>query len=48
MNGRFVKRVIVAGPIRDGRVLVLSGLNAGEIVVEQGAVLLDNQIDLST
>lgn len=47
-NGRFVKRVIVAGPIRDGRVLVLSGLNAGEIVVEQGAVLLDNQIDLST
>jgi cobalt-zinc-cadmium efflux system membrane fusion protein len=48
MNGHFVKRVVVAGPIRDGRVLVLQGLTPGEIVVEQGGVLLDNQIDLST
>jgi RND family efflux transporter MFP subunit len=46
--GHFVKRSIVAGSERDGRVTVLQGLKAGETVVEQGAVLLDNQIDLST
>jgi cobalt-zinc-cadmium efflux system membrane fusion protein len=46
--GHFVKRSIVAGAERDGRVTVLQGLKAGETVVEQGAVLLDNQIDLST
>jgi len=46
--GRFVRRNIVAGSQRDGKVTVLSGLKAGETVVEQGAVLLDNQIDLST
>jgi RND family efflux transporter MFP subunit len=46
--GRFVKRSIVAGSERDGRVIVLSGLKPEETVVEQGAVLLDNQIDLST
>jgi len=47
-GGRFVRRSIVAGAQRDGKVTVLSGLKAGETVVEQGAVLLDNQIDLST
>lgn len=46
--GHFVKRSIVAGNERDGRVIVLSGLKPEETVVEQGAVLLDNQIDLST
>jgi RND family efflux transporter MFP subunit len=46
--GHFVRRSIVAGPQRDGKVTVLSGLKAGETVVEQGAVLLDNQIDLAT
>jgi RND family efflux transporter MFP subunit len=46
--GHFVKRSIVAGSERDGRVIVLSGLKPQETVVEQGAVLLDNQIDLST
>jgi len=46
--GHFVRRNIVCGPQRDGKVVVLSGLKAGETVVEQGAVLLDNQIDLST
>ncbi len=46
--GHFVKRSIVAGSERDGRVIVLSGLKPEETVVEQGAVLLDNQIDLST
>jgi len=47
-QGRFVRRTVVAGPERDGKVTVISGLKAGETVVEQGAVLLDNQIDLST
>jgi membrane fusion protein, heavy metal efflux system len=46
-SGHFVRRSVVAGPARDGRVVVNKGLDPGEIVVEQGAVLLDNQIDLS-
>jgi membrane fusion protein, heavy metal efflux system len=45
--GHFVRRDVMAGAVRDGRVSVISGLVAGESVVEQGAVLLDNQIDLS-
>src|SRR5262249_19766217 len=47
-GGKFVKRQVSAGPVRDGKVLILEGLKAGETVVEQGGVLLDNQIDLST
>jgi RND family efflux transporter MFP subunit len=46
--GRFVRRNVVAGSVRDGRVTIVQGLKPGEAVVEQGAVLLDNQIDLST
>ena len=42
-KGRFVRRAVVAGTVREGRVAVLSGLAAGETVVEEGAVLLDNQ-----
>lgn len=45
-EGRFTKRLVVAGSVHDGRVPVLSGLKGGEIVVEQGAVLLDNQLAL--
>jgi cobalt-zinc-cadmium efflux system membrane fusion protein len=45
--GHFVRRDVVAGAVRDGRISIVSGLKAGEQVVEQGAVLLDNQIDLS-
>lgn len=45
--GHFVRRDVVAGAVRDGRISIVSGLKAGESVVEQGAVLLDNQIDLS-
>jgi RND family efflux transporter MFP subunit len=47
-KGHFVKRDVVAGGLRDGRVTVTTGLELGETVVEQGAVLLDNQIDLAT
>lgn len=45
--GHFQRRDVVAGAVRDGRTSIVSGLTAGETVVEQGAVLLDNQIDLS-
>jgi cobalt-zinc-cadmium efflux system membrane fusion protein len=45
--GHFVRRDVVSGAVRDGRVSIVSGLKSGETVVEQGAVLLDNQIDLS-
>jgi RND family efflux transporter MFP subunit len=48
LPGHFVRREVVAGPVRDGRVSIISGLEVGEMVVEQGAVLLDNQIDLSS
>jgi len=45
--GHFVRRDVVAGAVRDGRVSIARGLSPNETVVEQGAVLLDNQIDLS-
>jgi cobalt-zinc-cadmium efflux system membrane fusion protein len=45
--GQFVRRNVVAGPVRDGRAVILSGLTAGETVVEQGGILLDNQIELA-
>jgi cobalt-zinc-cadmium efflux system membrane fusion protein len=47
LPGHFVRRDVVAGAVRDGRISIASGLKANETVVEQGAVLLDNQIDLS-
>ena len=45
--GRFVKRDVVAGAVRDGRVVVFKGIVPGETVVSKGAILLDNQIDLA-
>jgi membrane fusion protein, heavy metal efflux system len=45
--GHLMRRDVVAGAVRDGRISIVSGLKANETVVEQGAVLLDNQIDLS-
>jgi len=45
--GHFARRSVVAGAVRDGRSAIVNGLRAGESVVEQGAVLLDNQIELS-
>jgi len=46
-DGHFVKRDIVAGAVRDGRVVVFKGIAPGETVVSKGAILLDNQIDLA-
>ncbi len=46
-HGRFTRREVVAGSVREGKVPILSGLKPGEVVVEEGAILLDNQIALS-
>jgi RND family efflux transporter MFP subunit len=45
--GRFVRREVTTGSAREGRVTVLSGLAQGESVVEEGAILLDNQLALA-
>jgi RND family efflux transporter MFP subunit len=45
--GHFVRRPVVAGSSRDDRLLIYQGLKPGDVVVEQGAVLLDNQIALA-
>jgi membrane fusion protein, heavy metal efflux system len=45
--GKLVRRNVVVGPVRDGRVVILRGLQVGETVVEQGGILLDNQLELS-
>ena len=46
-QGRFARREVVTGPAHEGRVPVLSGLSRGETVVEDGAILLDNQMALA-
>jgi hypothetical protein len=46
--GHFSRRDIVAGSVHEGRLPVLSGLSDGETIVEQGAILLDNQIAIVT
>lgn len=45
-SGRFEKRSVQAGWSRANRVLVSSGLAPGDVVVAEGAALLDNQIAL--
>jgi len=44
--GRFEKRSVEAGWSRESRVLVSRGLSPGDVVVAEGAALLDNQIAL--
>ena len=46
-HGRFTRREVLAGSVRENKVPILSGLKPGEVVVEEGAILLDNQIALS-
>jgi RND family efflux transporter MFP subunit len=46
-DDRFVRREVVAGTVSDGRVPVLKGISVGEKVVEDGALLLDNQLQLT-
>jgi len=40
------RRTVVTGPASEGRVPVLDGLEPGDQVVKQGAILLDNQIQI--
>jgi len=46
-EGKFSRRRVTAGAARDGRVIVTEGLSSSDIVVERGAILLDNQIQLA-
>jgi RND family efflux transporter MFP subunit len=43
----FTRREVVAGSAHDGIVPVFRGLATGELVVEEGAILLENQIALA-
>jgi cobalt-zinc-cadmium efflux system membrane fusion protein len=47
-DGHFSRRAVVAGSVRENRITLLSGISPGETVVAEGAVLLDNQIDLAS
>lgn len=44
-DGTFEARDVQTGRNRDGRVVILQGLNAGEKVVVRGALLLDTQAE---
>ena len=44
--GVFKRRDVVAGAVHDGVVPIFKGIDVGTVVVERGAVLLDNQIQL--
>jgi membrane fusion protein, heavy metal efflux system len=46
-QGQFSRRPVTAGSAHSGRVPIFSGLKAGESVVEEGGILLDNQLSLS-
>jgi len=46
-TGRMARRSVVAGTTRQGEVTIVRGLAAGEKVIEEGAILLDNQIEIS-
>ena len=46
-RGGFLRRDVTTGTAHEGRVTVLSGLGGGQKLVAEGAVLLDNQLDLS-
>jgi membrane fusion protein, heavy metal efflux system len=44
--GQFSRRKVLVGAVRDGKVLVLSGLRLNETVVVGGAILLENYMTL--
>lgn len=45
--GTFTRREVVAGYVHDGRAPILRGLQSGDTIVVEGAILLDNQISLN-
>lgn len=44
--GHFVRRPVLASWSHDNRIVVTSGLTTGDVIVAEGAALLDNQITL--
>jgi cobalt-zinc-cadmium efflux system membrane fusion protein len=44
-DGKFEAREVQTGRNRDGRVLILQGLRAGERIVVRGGLLLDTQAE---
>lgn len=46
-NGKFARREVAAGPAHEGMIAVSRGVSVGERVVEEGALLLDNEIQLA-
>jgi len=46
-RGQFTRRDVKAGSVHDGMAPILAGLAPSEVVVEEGAILLDNQIELA-
>ena len=45
-DGKLERRNVTAGSASAGRMPILAGLDIGDQVVVQGAILLDNQIQL--
>jgi cobalt-zinc-cadmium efflux system membrane fusion protein len=45
--GHFVRREVVAGSAHEGRMPIIKGLALGDTIVEEGGILLDNQISIS-
>jgi RND family efflux transporter MFP subunit len=45
--GTFLRREVVAGSVHDGRAPILKGLQSGDTIVVEGAILLQNQIGLN-
>ncbi|HEX2732855.1 MAG TPA: efflux RND transporter periplasmic adaptor subunit [Polyangiaceae bacterium] len=43
----FGRRSVTAGSVHQGKIPIYSGLKAGDVVVQNGGVLLDNQIQLA-
>ena len=44
-DGKFIPRPVTIGEARDGRVTILKGLQIGERIVAQGALLLDSSAE---
>ncbi|MFT3698473.1 MAG: efflux RND transporter periplasmic adaptor subunit [Kofleriaceae bacterium] len=45
-DGKLKRRVVTAGSVSAGKMPILTGIEPGDQVVVQGAILLDNQIQL--
>lgn len=46
-DGRFFRQLVTAGPAREGVVVITEGLGAGQLIVDRGALLLDNHLNLA-